>query len=76
MTNIAKDFEGLWKKEHRSVATILTDYGQGRYEAQTEAGYKLIVTGSATVGEKVFYDVRTKKVLEQAPDVTFFDIPV
>lgn len=76
MTSIAKTFEHFFDRTHRSIATILTDYGQGRYEAQTESGDKLILNGKANVGDKVFYDIHSKKILEQAPNVTFVDIPV
>lgn len=76
MTNFNNFFAPLYQKTRRSVATILTDYGQGRYEAQTEAGNKLVLKGQASVGDKVFFDANTKRILEQAPNVVFSDIPV
>ncbi|PIE81081.1 MAG: hypothetical protein CSA10_01410 [Cardiobacteriales bacterium] len=76
MTNFNDFFAPLYKKTQRSVATILTDYGQRRYLAQTEAGNKLVLTGQASVGDKVFFDANTKKILEQAPSIVFSDIPV
>ncbi|PIE46396.1 MAG: hypothetical protein CSA44_00095 [Gammaproteobacteria bacterium] len=61
MTNFNNFFAPLYQKTRRSVATILTDYGQG---------------GQASVGDKVFFDANTKRILEQAPNVVFSDIPV
>lgn len=76
MTSLATTFEHFFDRTNQSIATVLTDYGQGRYECQTEAGHKLILTGQANVGDKVFYDVYQKKIIEQAPNITFVDIPV
>ncbi len=76
MTDIAKAFDNFFEHEHRAIATILQNYGAGRYEAQTVAGNRLIINGEATVGDKVFYDTKTKRILDKAPDVEFFDIPV
>lgn len=76
MTNIAKDFEHFFKREHRSIATIITDNGNGNYEAQTESSVRLIIKGDASVGDKVFYDVKTRRILEKAPNVTWLDVEV
>ncbi|PID62001.1 MAG: hypothetical protein CR974_03890 [Gammaproteobacteria bacterium] len=76
MTDIAKAFENFFADERRSIATILSDYGNGHYEAQTETGHKLILLGNANVGDKVFYGVESKRILEQAPNIPFVEILV
>lgn len=76
MTNIAKDFEHFFKREHRSIATIITDNGNGNYAAQTEDGKPLIIKGDAAVGDKVFYEVKTRRILEKAPNVAWVDVEV
>lgn len=77
MTNLNDFFSPLYKKTHTGVAAITADLGTGRYAAQTEAGESLVLTGTGVnVGDKVFYDARTRAILAQAPSVVFVDILV
>lgn len=77
MTNIAKDFEHFFKREHRSIATITADNGSGNYQADIQGGSALILKGTGvSVGDKVFYDVKTRQIIEKAPNVTWLDVPV
>lgn len=78
MINIAKTFDTLYSNEvtHRDIATITAAKTLGNYEAQTESGDNIIINGDANVGDKVFYDIRTRKILAKAPNVVFHDVPV
>ncbi|UOO93573.1 hypothetical protein [Vitreoscilla stercoraria] len=74
--NIKSVFESLFEAEQLSVARISTQISVGTYQATTQNGHPVILTGNAQVNQMVFYDMRTGKITGQAPDVDVVDLPV
>lgn len=75
--NILQQFQAVLGREHRAVAKItgLTPTG---YMAETTSGHQpvaLVGTGYK-VGQVVFYDMVTRRILESAPDLEVVDLVV
>ena len=74
--NIYSQFSALFNREHLAVAKISADMGGGSWAAKTQGGRDIVLTGSAAVGEGVFYDLNTRKITGQAPNLPVIDIAV
>lgn len=75
--NILQQFQSVLGREHRAVAKItgLTPTG---YMAETTSGHQpvALIGSGYKVGQTVFYDTTTRKVLESAPDLEVVDLVV
>ena len=74
--NISNVFKALVNPQQIAVAKITADQGDGSYQAETQGGRVLLLKGSATVGQMVFYDMRTRTITGQAPNISMTDIAV
>ena len=74
--NISNVFKALVNPQQIAVAKITADEGGGTYQAETQGGRVLLLKGSASVGQMVFYDMRTRIITGQAPDISMTDIAV
>lgn len=72
--NLKSTFEALLGRQETGIATITGERGGGNYAATTQGGAEVVLTGSATVGKKVFYDVRSGRILREAPAHRVTDI--
>lgn len=76
--NILQQLRAVLPHETRAVAKLTAPKGNGAWTAQTTAGKAAVVlygTGYQ-VGQTVFYDVSTGRILEIAPDLTVIEIDV
>ena len=74
--NISNVFKALVNPQQIAVAKITTDQGGGTYQAETQGGRVLLLKGNASVGQMVFYDMRTRAITGQAPNISVIDIAV
>lgn len=74
--NISNVFKALVNPQQIAVAKIMADQGGGSFQAETQGGRVLLLKGSATVGQMVFYDMRTRAITGQAPNISMTDIAV
>lgn len=74
--NINAVFKALFNSQELAVAKITTNNGDGTFGAETQSGHGLLLKGTAAVGQMVFYDMRTRTITGQAPDIGMTDIPV
>lgn len=72
--SILQQLRNALNQEQRSIATITGKSGDGKCTAKTQAGANLILIGAAEVGQRVFYDVRSGRILGDAPKVEITDI--
>ena len=71
--NLKSTFEALFGRQETGIATITGERG-GSYAATTQGGADVVLTGSATVGKKVFYDAKSGRILGEAPAHRVTDI--
>ena len=74
--NLFQQFNAIFNREQRSIAKITGDLGGGSFAARTAAGGNVVLHGAAANGQSVFYDMRTNKIISQAPDLDVTDVPV
>ncbi len=76
--NVLQQFNAIFKREKRAVAKLVVQNPDGSWEARTSSGNQPIrlIGQGYTVGQTVFYDVITRKILEVAPDVIVVDLIV
>lgn len=72
--NLKSTFEALFSRQETGIATITGERGGGSYAATTQGGAEVVLTGSATVGKKVFYDAKSGRILGEAPSHRVTDI--
>lgn len=76
--NILQRLRAVLPQQRRVLAKITAPKGTGAYQAQTASGDgHLILYGTGyTVGQQVFYDMDTLRILEVAPDLKVVTIRV
>lgn len=76
--NLFKQLNALFPKPTRSVAKITHIRSDGTIEAETVFGkHKVLLRGQGyAVGQSVFYDAKTGRVLETAPNVGLVEMDV
>lgn len=76
MTNLYQSLTALLNREQRGIAKITGDLGGGTWAAQTQSGGNLVLSGQASLNQRVFYDVRTNRIISQAPDAAVLELGV
>lgn len=74
--NLYQQFNALFNREQRGIAKITGELGGGSFAARAHGGGQVVLNGNAATGQSVFYDMRTGKIISQAPDIEVTDIPV
>lgn len=76
--NILKTLQSVFPQPNRQAAKITKIRADGALEAITLfGGYSVLLRGSGfAVGASVFYDAKTGRILENAPDVKVVEIRV
>ncbi|MFV2030500.1 hypothetical protein [Neisseria sp. S1] len=74
--NLLKQLDGILNQQVKAVAKITGDLGGGSFAAQTPGGRNLVLTGNASIGSQVIYDITSRRILGAAPDLQITDIPV
>lgn len=76
--NVLQQFQAIFKREKRAVAKLVVQNPDGTWEARTSSGNQPIrLTGTGyEVGQTVFYDVPTRKILETAPNVVVIEMDI
>lgn len=74
--NLTAVFKQIIGKPELSVATITGDRGGGAWAAETVSGVVVTLNGQAEIGKKVFYDMRTHKIVGEAPNLAVKDVVV
>lgn len=65
--NIWEQFQSLKRTAPTNVGTVVSAVGAGRFEVEEIGGQPVVVTGSASVGQRVFF--RDGKIEGTAPDL-------
>ena len=76
MTNLYQNLTALLNREQRGIAKITGDLGGGSWTAQTQSGGNIVLSGQAALNQRVFYDVRTNRIISQAPDAAVLELGV
>jgi len=76
MTNLYQNLTALLNREQRGIAKITGDFGGGSWAAQTQSGGNIGLSGQAALNQRVFYDVRTNRIISQAPDAAVLELGV
>lgn len=76
MTNLYQNLTALLNREQRGIAKITGDLGGGSWAAQTQSGGNIVLSGQTALSQRVFYDVRTNRIISQAPDATVLELGV
>ena len=76
MTNLYQNLTALRNREQRGIAKITGDLGGGSWAAQTQSGGNIVLSGQAALNQRVFYDVRTNRIISQAPDAAVLELGV
>ena len=76
MTNLYQNLTALLNREQRGIAKITGDLGGGSWAAQTQSGGTIVLSGQAALNQRVFYDVRTNRIISQAPDAAVLELGV
>lgn len=76
MTNLYQNLTALLNREQRGIAKITGDLGGGSWAAQTQSGGNIVLSGQAALNQRVFYDVRTNRIISQAPDAAVLELGV
>jgi hypothetical protein len=50
--------------------------GGGSWAAQTQSGGNIVLSGQAALNQRVFYDVRTNRIISQALDAAVLELGV
>lgn len=76
MTNLYQNLTALLNREQRGIAKITGDLGGGSWAAQTRSGGNIVLSGQAALSQRVFYDIRTNRIISQAPDAAVLELGV
>lgn len=76
MTNLYQNLTALLNREQRGIAKITGDLGDGSWAAQTQSGGNIVLSGQASLNQRVFYDIRTNRIISQAPDAAVLELGV
>ena len=76
MTNLYQNLTALLNREQRGIAKITGDLGGGSWAAQTQSGGNSVLSGQAALNQRVFYDIRTNRIISQAPDAAVLELGV
>lgn len=76
MTNLYQNLTSLLNHEQRGIAKITGDLGGGSWAAQTQSGGNIVLSGQAALNQRVFYDIRTNRIISQAPDAAVLELGV
>lgn len=66
----------ILSRHQQGVAQITGDLGGGAWAARSQGGSNLVLSGQAAIGNKVFYDIKTNKILSQAPDLRLIELGI
>lgn len=73
---IYDQFKQIFTAQARDIAEITGQRGGGKVTAKTLSGHFIVLTGEMATGKKCYYDKNSNRILSEAPNVTFVDIPV
>jgi hypothetical protein len=76
MTNLYQNLTSLLNREQRGIAKITGDLGGGSWAAQTQSGGNIVLSGQTALNQRVFYDIRTNRIISQAPDAAVLELGV
>lgn len=76
MTNLYQNLTALLNREQRGIAKITGDLGGSSWAAQTQSGGNIVLSGQTALNQRVFYDVRTNRIISQAPDAAVLELSV
>ncbi|MBF1290483.1 MAG: hypothetical protein HXM81_00190 [Neisseria sicca] len=76
MTNLYQNLTTLLNREQRGIAKITGDLGGGSWAAQTQSGGNIVLSGQTALNQRVFYDIRTNRIISQAPDAAVLELGV
>ena len=76
MPNLYQNLTALLNQEQRGIAKITGDLGGGSWAAQTQSGGNIVLSGQTALNQRVFYDVRTNRIISQAPDAAVLELGV
>jgi hypothetical protein len=76
MTNLYQNLTALLNREQRGIAKITGDLGGGSWAAQTQSGGNIVLSGQTALNQRVFYDIRTNRIISQAPDAAVLELGV
>jgi len=76
MTNLYQNLTTLLNREQRGIAKITGDLGGGSWAAQTQSGGNIVLSGQTALNQRVFYDIRTNRIISQAPDAAVVELGV
>lgn len=76
MTNLYQNLTSLLNREQRGIAKITGDLGGGSWAAQTQSGGNIVLSGQTALNQRVFYDIRTNRIISQAPDAAVLELSV
>ena len=62
--------------EQAAVWDELRNLGGGSWAAQTQSGGNIVLSGQAALNQRVFYDVRTNRIISQALDAAVLELGV
>lgn len=74
--NLLSQFDQIFSRTERGVASVTGQRGGGKLVAQTESGATILLNGEMETGKKVYYDRVSSKVLGEAPDVVYSEYGV
>lgn len=76
--NFLQQFQAIFQREKRAVAKLVVQNQDGTWEARTSSGNAPIrLTGVGyEVGQNVFYDMSTRRILETAPNIQVIELQV
>lgn len=74
--NIIDRLNNVMNRRQVGVAKITGELGGGSWAAQSQGGGNLVLTGSAVVGGRVFYDIHSNTIISAAPELDFIDLAV
>jgi len=76
MTNLYQNLTALLNREQRGIAKITGDLGGGSWAAQTQSGGHIGFSRQGALNQRVFYDIRTNRIISQAPDAAVLELGV
>lgn len=74
--NILSQLDRALNSQVKSIALITGQRSGGLLVAQTESGASILLKGEMDTGKKVYYDMTTSRVLEEAPNVNYSEYGV
>lgn len=74
--SLYKQLKQLTDAQEIGIARVDGQRGGGIVVASTEAGNTVLLKGAMETGKKCYYDRRSNKIISEAPDISFLDLPV